>query len=416
MNKLITILIIFILSLREGQAQPVMKLDDILSSIQSNHPSMKMYDADIRSMDEAAKGAKSWMPPELSTGLWMTPYNPSLWRKMADGSQGMGQYMISAQQMLPNKKEQEANARYMQAMSAVGKESKRANLNELYAVAKKGYYDWLIAEKKIRVLDEDSLLLDFMIRSAEIRYKNNLGKLNAYYKAKAALAGIGNQRIMLQNEVRQRQIILNTLMNRNKEVAFGIDTAYTIQDFQQTDSVYFIRARSDLKAIDRNIELTHLQQDLERARLKPQFGIRYDHMFGFGGLPMQYSLMAMIKLPIAAWSSKSYKANIESLGWKVESLKEQKQLALNEATGQATGILAAIDSKKKQVSLYQQKIIPALQKNYQVLQLSYEQNTGELFELLDAWQTLNMTQLEYLDQLHELLNMQVEMSKVLEQN
>ena len=416
MKKLVIGITFLVFYTPDSHAQRTMQLDEILSAIQANHPSVKMYNADIRSMDEAAKGAKSWMPPELSTGLWMTPYNPSLWKKMADGSPGMGQYMISAQQMLPNKKEQEANARYMQAASAVSKESKQANLNELYAVAKKSYYDWLIAEKKIRVLDDDSLLLDFMIRSAEIRYKNNLGKLNAYYKAKAALAGIENQRIMLQNEVRQQQIMLNTLMNRNKDEIFGIDTTYAIRDYQPADSAYFLQARSDLKAIDRNIELTHLQQTLERAKLKPQFGIRYDHMFGFGGLPMQYSLMAMVKLPIAAWSSKSYKANIESLGWKAESLKEQKQMVLNEATGQASGILAAIESKKKQVFLYQQKLIPTLQKNYQTMQLSYEQNTGELFELLDAWETLNMTQLEYLDQLQQLLNMQVDMSKVLEQN
>ncbi|HVU96826.1 MAG TPA: TolC family protein [Puia sp.] len=416
MNKLLITLIISILSLREGQAQPVMKLDDILSAVQSNHPSLKMYDADIRSMDEAAKGAKSWMPPELSTGFWMTPYNPSLWKKMADGTPGMGQYMISAQQMLPNKKEQEANARYMQAASAVSRESKQANLNGLYAAAKKSYYTWLITEKKIRVLDEDERLLNFMIQSTEIRYKNNLGKLNAYYKAKAALAGIENQRIMLQNEIRQQQIMLNTLMNRSKDMTFGIDTIYTIRDYQPADSSYLVQARSDLKAIDKNIQLTYLQQNLEQSKLKPQFGIRYDHMFGFGGLPMQYSLMAMVKLPIAAWSSKSYKANIESLTWKAESLKEQKQLVLNEATGQISGILAGLDNKKKQVSLYEEKIIPALQKNYQTMQLSYEQNTGELFELLDAWETLNMTQLEYLGQLQELLNMQVEMDKVLQQN
>lgn len=233
-----------------------MKLDDILSAVQSNHPSLKMYDADIRSMDEAAKGAKSWMPPELSTGFWMTPYNPSLWKKMADGTPGMGQYMISAQQMLPNKKEQEANARYMQAASAVSRESKQANLNGLYAAAKKSYYTWLITEKKIRVLDEDERLLNFMIQSTEIRYKNNLGKLNAYYKAKAALAGIENQRIMLQNEIRQQQIMLNTLMNRSKDMTFGIDTIYTIRDYQPADSSYLVQARSDLKAIDKNIQLT----------------------------------------------------------------------------------------------------------------------------------------------------------------
>jgi hypothetical protein len=38
----------------------------------------------------------------------MTPYNPSLWKRMADGSSGMGQYMISAEQMIPNKTLQNA--------------------------------------------------------------------------------------------------------------------------------------------------------------------------------------------------------------------------------------------------------------------------------------------------------------------
>ena len=89
---------------------------------------------------------------------------------------------------------------------------------------------------------------------------------------------------------------------------------------------------------------------------------------------------------------------------------------INEATGQMQGLLAAIDSKQRQVNLFEQNIIPALQKNYQVLQLGYEQNTGQLFELLDAWQTLNMTQLEYLQQVQDLLILQTEMDKTLEQN
>jgi len=40
------------------------------------------------------------------------------------------------------------------------------------------------------VIDENEKLLNFMIKSAELRYKNNLGQLNAYYKAKAELGKI----------------------------------------------------------------------------------------------------------------------------------------------------------------------------------------------------------------------------------
>ena len=403
-------------AIKEGASPSILKLDDILVTIQSNHPSVKMYDAGIRASDEAAKGARSWDAPELGTGLWMTPYNPSLWKRNADGTNGMGQYMISARQMIPNKKELDANEKYLRAVSAAGKESKLADLNDLYAAAKMSYYTWLIAAKKIKVLDDNEKLLQFMIQSTEIRFSNNLGKLNAYYKAKAALGDIENQRIQLQNDITQQLVRLNTLMNRQVQAPFTIDTAYTLKDYSPADSNYFLQTRSDIKAVQKNIDLAYLQQDLERNKLKPQFGIQYDHMFGFGGQPMQYTLMATVRLPMAAWSSRASKASIESLHWKAESLAQQQKVMINEATGQVQGLLAAIDSKKRQVQLFEQDILPALTKNYQVLQLGYEQNTSELFEVLDAWQTLNMTQLEYWQQVQDLLTLQTEMDKTLQQN
>ena len=117
MKKIIFIFAIFI-PVKYLSAQ-TLKLDAILDSIASSHPSVKMYDAEIKSMDAAAKGARSWMPPEINTGLWMVPYNPNLWKKGDMGETGMGQYMIGGQQMFPVKKKQNADAAYMEAMSSV---------------------------------------------------------------------------------------------------------------------------------------------------------------------------------------------------------------------------------------------------------------------------------------------------------
>jgi outer membrane protein TolC len=175
----------------------------------------------------------------------------------------------------------------------------------------------------------------------------------------------------------------------------------------------FFNNRSDLKAIDKNIELTRLQQNIERAGLKPGFGVKYDHMFGFGGLPMQYSLMGMVKIPMN-WSTRSNKANIESLRWKTQSLEEQKASLANEYSGLDYQFQQDIAARKKQVQLFENNIIPALQKNYESTQLGYEQNTEELFELYDAWDALNNAELEYLDQLQQLLGMQVDLEKLLQ--
>jgi outer membrane protein TolC len=70
--------------------------------------------------------------------------------------------------------------------------------------------------------------------------------------------------------------------------------------------------------------------------------------------------------------------------------------------------------KKKQIKLLEDNIIPALNNNYKTMQLGYQQNTEELFMLFDAWETLNMTQLEYLNQVQQLLLIQVALERILE--
>jgi outer membrane protein TolC len=417
-NKLLPTLLVLAISLN-SKAQGL-KLDAVIDSIRASHPVVKMYDYEIRSMDEAAKGAKSWMPPEFSTGLWMAPYNPSLWKKMDDGmgnvKDGMGQYMIGGQQMFPNKKKQNADASYMQAMSSVEKEKKNASLNELVHDAKQLYYDWIILEKKLAILAQNEKLLDFMIKNAEIRYKNGLDKISAYYKAKAALGNVQNMQLMFENDVKEKRIRINTLMGRNALSDLSIDTTYQLGEYATLifDSTLFYRSRSDLKSIDNEINLTRLKQETERQSLKPQFGIRYEHMFGFGGLPMQFSLMGMMKLPLTKWSSKMSKANIESLQWKTNALQSQKEMMLNEYSGMAYGMRNELELKKNQLKLYENNIIPALRNNYKTMQLGYEQNTEELFMLYDAWETLYMTQLEYNGLLNQALNMQVAIDRLIE--
>ena len=187
-------------------------------------------------------------------------------------------------------------------------------------------------------------------------------------------------------------------MNRERNISFEIDTAYTLKDYStyEFDDTAFINNRSDIKAVERDIQLTKLQQDVERAKLRPELGLRFDHMFGFGGLPMQYSLMGMIKLPMAKWSSRASKATVESLKWKAESFNQQKGTIINEAIGMAYGIRNEILSRQKQIKLFEETIIPALRRNFQTMQLGYEQNTEELFTLYDAWETLNMTHHKYM--------------------
>jgi outer membrane protein TolC len=374
-----------------------------------------MYDNEIRSMDEAAKGARSWMAPQVGAGQFMTPYNPALWKKDGD-MPGMGSFMLSAEQMIPNKKKLDADEAYMVAMSTGEKEKKNATLNELINDAKLYYYTWMVIKKKQAVLVENERILDFMIKNAELRYKNGMDKMNVYYKAKAALGDVQNMQLMYESDIREKRIRLNALMNQNPLNNFEIDTIFSLIDYADIvfDSTLFYTQRSDLKAIDNDIKLTLLKQETEKQNLKPQFGVRYDHMFGYGGQPLQYTLMGMMKLPFVGWASRMNKANMESLKWKTDALQSQKEMMVNEYSGMAYGMRNEFDLKKKQLKLYENTIIPALQKNYKAMELSYAQNTEELFMIYDAWETLNMKQIEYFELMNEAIQLQVAIERLIE--
>ena len=392
-----------------------MSLPAVMDSIAANHPVVKMYNAEVRSMDAAAKGARSWMPPTVGAGFFMTPYNPKLWQRDGD-MLGMGSVAVSVEQMLPNRKKLDANENLMKAMSSVEKEKLFAALNENFQDAKKLYYSSIVLDKKLKVVKENEKMLDFMIRNAEIRYKNGLSKISAYYKAKAALGSSKNMQLMYENDLRVNRIRLNALMGRDAFAPLEIEPEYNLNDYslETFGQDLFYQNRSDLRGIDREINIAKLKQDLEKQNLKPEFGVKFENMFGFGGQPMQFSLMLMVKLPFVSWASGMNKANIESLKLKEEALQAQKEMMVNEYSGMAYGMRNELDLNKNQLKLYEDTIIPALKNNYKSMQLGYEQNTEELFMLYDAWEQLNMAQLEYFEILTKALQTQTEIDRLIE--
>ena len=412
-NKYYIVISFLILSFTIANAQ-IVSLDNILSTIKTDNPQLKMYDADIQSMDAAAKGAKSWMAPQVETGFFMTPYNTKMW-KADDMSPGMGSYMIGVSQMIPNSKKQNAEYKYMNAMSSVEKENKNYTLNQLYAIAKTNYYQWLVLNKKVKVANDNLLLLKYMIKSMEIRYQYNMDKLPTYYKAKSQYNELESMIIMLQNDISQKRIMLNTLMSRDKNMVFEIEEAFELKEYnsQLLDTSSISKNRSDINAIKRTMEVNQLKIDAEKSKFLPEFGVKYDHMFAFGQQPQQFSLMGMMTIPMP-WSTKMNKANISSFQIKNESLNWQKQMILNETVGMISGMNTELSNLNKQYNISEKSIIPSLRKNYDTAVLAWQNKTGDFFIVLDAWEALNMAQMDALDKLQSILNTQVEIEKQLE--
>jgi outer membrane protein TolC len=407
---------VFLVSISLINAQ-VLPLDSITAKILSNNPELKMYNSQIKAMDTYAQGARAWEAPKIGAGFFMTPYRSSMWgADKAMGYNGMGNIMIQAEQMIPNPAKIKANENYMKAMSSVESSNKDFTQNSLIAEAKINYIEWVILKKKQNVLKTNESLINYIIKTSEIRYPYEQEKLNTIYKAKASLAEINAMQLMIENDIQQKKIELNRLMNRDKNSDFDIDTTITIKNYELEiiDTANIGSKRSDVKSIEKSIALNNYKQKYEWSKSKPDFSIQYGHMFAFGNNPNLFSLMGMVSIPIAPWSSKMYKSTHAGLAFQKQAYQNQKDYIINETAGRLASLKSKIQNKKSQLKIYEKSILPALEKNYKVTLLAYEQNTEDLFVVLDARQSLQMTQLEYYNQLQELLLLQVEYEKEIE--
>ncbi|MDB5016346.1 MAG: Outer rane efflux protein [Mucilaginibacter sp.] len=383
---------------------PVLPLDTVLARISRTNPALLAYTARASAQNEYAKGAKSLDAPKISAGQYQTPYslNPNT-----------GSFMIQADQMFTNPAKLKAKERYMQGMSAVTEQEQAYLKNQLLAQARQNYYDEVIIQKKLALVENTRKLLEYMLKDANIKLTYGKEKLSNIYKAKADLYQLDNTQEQLDNQVREQRVMLNTLMNQDKQTAFAVDTNIVIKDYEisLTDTAGLAASRSDIKAIDRNIRLQQLSAGVENSKRNPDFGIQAGHMFSYGGYPNQYILMASVTIPIAPWASKEYKANLKGIRYEVAQLQDEKLDKLNEAEGQLATLRLDISSKKRQLKNYWQNIIPALQNSYKTTLLAYEQNTGDLSSVLDGIKNLQLTRMEALDRLQELLQLQVAYEK-----
>ncbi|MBD1395059.1 TolC family protein [Mucilaginibacter glaciei] len=374
-------------------------LDSVLSRVAAN-PALLSYDAKGSAQDAYATGAKSLDAPKISAGQYQVPYqiNPN-----------GGAFMIQAEQMFTNPAKLRAKEEYMKGLSNVTKEDKNYLKNQLIAQAKQYYYERVVLEKKLVQLQNTQNLLQYMLKDANIRLTYGKEKLSNIYRAKADLFELDNTREQLNNEISQRNIMLNTLMDQAQSTIFTVDTTIVINDYETniTDTATLAGARSDIQSINRNIELQQLNSQMEYAKRKPDFGIQAGHMQSYGGMANQYILMGSITIPIVPWASKEYKANLKGIRFEVQELQQKKLNILNQAQGQLAGLRTDMSSKKRQLKNYKQNIIPALQNAYKTSLQAYEQNTGDLPSVLDGIKSLQSVRMAALDRLQELLTLQV---------
>jgi outer membrane protein TolC len=408
MKKIITV-ISFVFALHEIQAQDTtyISLDKLLQQVETNYPSIIQYQYNIQSLQSKAEGAKAWMPPTFSTGIMRFPYNVSMLKEKNDPMNQAG-IAFSLEQMIPNTSKLNAKKSYINSLAEIEKSKSEWTKNELRREAKILYYNRYVTERKQLILKESEQILQLLIAASEEKFSNNQSQLQTIYKAKARLAELGNMLLMLDGYIAESNIGLNILMVRDVNTAFQIDTLITPHNYSiNLSDTGSVSNRSDITALNKYIQSMKLEQQVMKIGIRPDFGIRAEHMQMFG-MPNQWSVMGMMTIPIVPWSSKMYSSETKSIGFQIQSMEQEKQTMELMAKRMLSEKLAMLNYENAQYQSYIKNIIPAYENNLQANLLAYKQNTGDFFVLLDAWEMLLMKKLEAYDKLFNILKLEAD--------
>lgn len=408
------ILALVLCSLAVTARAQIYPLDSVLVRIDRQHRMLQEYDQKVQALNAYAEGARSWMAPMVGVGTFMTPYPGQMLMEDRD----KGSVMISVEQSIPNPARLGAAKRYLESRASVETQGRAMQYNLLRAEARQLYYNALVQQEKLRVLKESEQIVTVLIKLARIRYPYNQGSLGSIYKAEGRLHEVQNEMLMTQAEADESQYRLKALMNLPATDSLSIDTTTSITfDAQRVaaDTAALSQNRSDIKQIEASINVMRLNQQLQRYQAKPDFKLRFDHMQPIGNMPVQFTAMAMVSIPIAPWSSKMYRAEVKGMQYDIAAMQKGRDAILVETRGMLAGMVSRINRMQQQLDNYNNRIIPALRRNYETLMLAYEENREQLPAVIDAWEAMNMARMAYLEKRQEYYTMIVQYEKETEQ-
>jgi outer membrane protein, heavy metal efflux system len=410
--KYLLVLFIALPAQLAAQQAGILPLDSILQRIDKNNVLLQSYELKAEGYKYSAEAATSWMAPMVGLGTFMTPY-PNM--KIMDG-RDRGNLMLQIEQDIPNTAKLNAKKRYIASQANVERANRDITLNDFKAQAKRLYFNWLIAVERIKVLRENERIMLMMKKIEEVRYPYNQSQLGSIFKADAKIEENNNMIRMQEGTIAKARAWLNSLMNAPGNEMFEIDSSFqpVFTPAVSHDTAVLATVRKDVFKMNESIRSMQLNIESMQKGKKPDFRVRFDHMYPLdAAMPTSFSVMGMVSIPIAPWSSKMYKNEVKAMQYNIQGMEKERAAMLQETQGMLYGMQYEIIAMQKRISAMEEKIIPSLKKTFDANFLVYQENKIQLPAVIDTWEAQTMMQMNVLDEKLKLYEMIVDYEKEL---
>jgi outer membrane protein TolC len=325
----------------------------------------------------------------------------------------------------------------------VAVESARATRIDMIAAVRSAYYNILLAEQSLTVLEEAATTTDRVVKNTEELYKNGLAAEYDYLTARVQRSNLDPQIIQIKNGISIAKLQLKMYLSIPEEVE--IEVVGSLDDFKDmalmgSDYELDLENNTTIKTLDLQLELLDHQEKLIQTTRMPTiaaFGqISYigQERSDLGGLLggmagggaaggagatveqskfwWQYpiSLGAQINIPLFAGFKKTNQ--LREVRNQAEQLRIQRDYAVEGIRLQVQQSVNTLLTARSMMLANAETVLQA-EKAYEISLTRYEAGAGTILELNSAQLSLTQAQLSYSQSIYDYLAAYAEYEKAL---
>ena len=323
-------------------------------------------------------------------------------------------------------------------------ESARATRIDMIAAVRSAYYNILLAEQSLTVLEEAATTTDRVVKNTEELYKNGLAAEYDYLTARVQRSNLDPQIIQVKNGISIAKLQLKMYLSIPEEVE--IDVVGSLDDFKEmalmgSDYELNLENNTTIKTLDLQLELLEHQEKLIQTTRMPTVaafgqisyigqervdlsGLMGGAMAGGGAAGgagatveqskfwWQYpiSLGAQINIPLFAGFKKTNQ--LREVRNQREQLRLQRDYAEEGVRLQVQQSVNTLLTARSMMLANAETVLQA-EKAYEISVTRYDAGAGTILEVNSAQLSLTQAQLSYSQSIYDYLAAYTEYEKAL---
>jgi cobalt-zinc-cadmium efflux system outer membrane protein len=362
----------------------LLSLDQVVSAVISNNPSLKAARANWEAMKERIPQARAWEDPRAGFDFKAGRFVNVQPNSFTDQS-----LMLEQTLPLSGKNRLRGEAASAEAVNAFA-EFHRRKLDAT-ARARMAYYRLANAYAQLEINRKNSALLKQFTEITRTKYEVGTHSQADVLSAETELAKLEETAFDFQRQISEAQTQLNTLMNLPAQAPLGHPTAVTFKPLSlalEKLEGLALAHRPELLIAAKKIDAAQARLNAAHKEWIPEPSVRVqaDRYNGASQVISEVSAGFSINLP---WFNRAkYKAGIQENQKMLESAQHELEATRSETLGMVKDQYKKLETFHHHTELFKNKLLPLSEQTVTSKRLSYETDKASFLELLTAQQTV----------------------------